>query len=472
MFNFLKNLFKPLPIFPLGVFDTASDTRTINTVAVQPPVTLPEDYNIDMVPVITQTKPDCVACAVHEIKELFLKEKGQYVDLSEEDLYDQCKAQDGVPDQPGTYPLVGAKVAVSSGMASLTVYQSGDKNAIEADRAKYKLGGFMSVAPDFDHVCQAIFQNKAATAAFQVDGNWFSGLIAKVVQSIGKHEVVLHGFIYSKQIVRGQNSWGVGWMGKVAGLIDPKLQAGHFDVYWPDVVDSVSDIFAYTDSMPAPVIDHVKSLNYYFTKSMKLGDKNYDVLQLQKRLSQEGFWPATQDFTSFYGMVTASQVLAYQMAKKVIVHPEESAFGDQCGPKTLRQFNGEVGLDLVHAEIMQESQGNDYVIGDLSIDEAHGGHAYGCLQIRSGVIDAVNAVWGTKYVARDMLGNRDLSIKVWNTYFEKCHPENVTDFDKMKAWNGGPAWRNLYGKPLYGKYTRQLDAYCVAVYSKMATSTL
>ncbi len=456
MFNFLKNLFSKQITFPLGAIENPQDKRTINQVTFQKPVNLPDDYSTTLPPVEYQTQPECVAEAIHKIKELYLQEAGKYIDLSADDLYAQCKAQDGIPDQLGTYPLIGAKIAVASGIASVDAVKTGEIDIMAASRAKYKLGGFASVNPDFMSVCQAIYQNKAITASFQVDNNWFLGIITRVLKSIGRHYVVLHGFKLSSTIVRGQNSWGANWIGKVAGIIDPYLDLGHFDVYWPDVADSVTDLYLFTDSIPKSIIDHVKSLDYYFEKGMKLGDINYAVLQLQKRLTSEGIFPIIQEPTQCYGHITQAAVKEYQRQNGIF------SDGSIIGPQTLRALNKSIKLSLVQAMIHVESQGNDYAVGDLNLKD----HAYGCLQIRQGVVDQVNAKYGTKYRSQDCLGNRYLSLGIFDNYW-KIFTDMDTDEERARAWNGGPGWKNIYKKPGYETYSKNIDAYWSKVHALM-----
>ncbi len=457
-------LFGAKPIeYPLGALKSPVDHRTIAAVAIQAPAALPDDYMASTSPVDYQFIPDCVGEAIKEVKEGFLLDRGNFVALSAEDLYDQCKAQDGIPDQQGTYPLVGAKVACGSGIASQSVYESGDPYAIAADRAKYKLGGFVSVFSDYDHVCQAIYQNKRITACFAVDANWFIGVMTRVLKALGTHYTLLHGFYRPKMMVRGMNSWGTAWIGKVAGFIDASLAPGHFDLYWPDVSDSVTDIYAFTD-IPAPVLDHIKSLNYYFGQNLKEGMRGYDVIQLQKRLDKEGYWPQGQSFTGYYGIVTSAAVLHYQLAKGVIKYPSGSKYGTIFGPYTRTVLNGEHALDEVSAQIQVESSGNDYAIGDINLAN----HAYGCLQIRQGVCDDLNAHLGTHYQAKDMLGNRALSIEVRTKYFTNLYPQFDTPEKRAKVWNGGPGYMQYYGKVGRESYTALLDAYWSKMSAMMA----
>lgn len=98
---------------------------------------------------------------------------------------------------------------------------------------------------------------------------------------------------------------------------------------------------------------------------------------------------------------------------------------------------------LIAALIHVESRGNDYAVGDRGKHEM----AYGALQIRKPCVDDVNRRFGTKYQAKDMLGNRALSVWVCQRYIEtysspKYLGHEPTLEDKARIWNGGPAgWK-------------------------------
>lgn len=99
--------------------------------------------------------------------------------------------------------------------------------------------------------------------------------------------------------------------------------------------------------------------------------------------------------------------------------------------------------ELVCAIGAWESRGNDWAIGDKHLKNK----AYGSHQIRKGCLDDVNRVWGTKYRPEDMLGNRALSMKVYETYIgmyatRKRLGRTPTMEDMARIWNGGPdGWK-------------------------------
>lgn len=131
-------------------------------------------------------------------------------------------------------------------------------------------------------------------------------------------------------------------------------------------------------------------------------------------------------------------------AKKGTSPKKKNILGDALPPaKTPEAFLIETGL--IKACIAQESgdpehlQGDDAAIGDKNLTN----HAYGCLQIREPVLTDVNGRYGTNYKPTDMLGNRALSVWVFNAYMNiYALPTRlgraVTDQDRARIWNGGP----------------------------------
>lgn len=304
MFKFLKNLFNQKPKYTLGSFESPIDTRNIPVSAFQTPKSLPNYYETEMPPVENQgPKSKCVGSAIHKVKELYLKEKGAYVDLSDDDLYEQCKKEDKIPEMPGTYPLIGAKVACGSGIATVEAYSTKNAETIAKSRLNYKLGGYAFVSSDFESVCQAIYQNKAIIASFSIDSNWFVGLISKVIKSIGRHCVILHGFKLNSGIIIGQNSWGVGWIGRIYNMIGNGPKDGHFEMIWSDYENNVSDLICFTD-VPQELIDNAKKENFYFINTLRIGSKGYEVQKLQERLGLKA--------DGSFGMHTHTMVMAYQ----------------------------------------------------------------------------------------------------------------------------------------------------------------
>lgn len=115
---------------------------------------------------------------------------------------------------------------------------------------------------------------------------------------------------------------------------------------------------------------------------------------------------------------------------------------------------------LLDAIIQVESEGNDRAIGDKWLANP----AYGCLQIRQPAVDDYNRWNGTTYNAKDCLGNRELSIKVFNAYAQHYATSArlghiPTDEDIARNWNGGPnGYKKLSTLVYWSKVKRAMGA--------------
>lgn len=424
-------LFKSSPSFALGAIPSPEDKRNIALASFQKPVPLPDEFETILPYVRNQgAKGKCVGCAISTLTELYLGKKGIIAELSDDDLYDQAKTIDGIPDIPGTYPAVGAKVACKNGIASVEAFNSKDPVAIAESRLKHKLGSYAYVSADFDSIAQAIYQNGAVTACIEVDTNFFMGIILRVLKSLGKHYIVLKGAKVSNKTLKARNSWGTSWIGYIAGQINPAVKPGEFEMAWSDMEGNLTEIIAFAD-VPPEILKVVTDKPYYFKKPLKRGDTGLDVLELQKRLDKEGFWDKTKGFLAIYGPATAKAVLLYQLHNNLITKPTTTQYGDFCGPMTIRSLNKETKLSLIDAIIQVESEGNDWAIGDKNLLQK----AYGPMQIRQPACDDINKAYGGNYQAKDCLGNRDRSIAIFGKYMELYN--RTTDEMKARQWNGG-----------------------------------
>lgn len=92
-----------------------------------------------------------------------------------------------------------------------------------------------------------------------------------------------------------------------------------------------------------------------------------------------------------------------------------------------------------------ESQGDVNAIGDKGLKYP----AYGPLQIRQPAVDDVNRNFDTTHTADECLGNRELSVWIFERYMdiyatEKRIGRPVTPIDKIRIWNGGPnGWKKM-----------------------------
>lgn len=183
---------------------------------------------------------------------------------------------------------------------------------------------------------------------------------------------------------------------------------------------------------------------------LRFGSKGDKVKELQTLLGIK----VDGDF----GPITKRIVVAYQLSKGLV--------GDGVvGDKTWASLRKTQKLPLIDALIQVESSGNLFAIGDVTLADK----AYGCLQIRKGVCTDVNKKYGTSYKPQDTLGNKELSIDLFNKYFT-IYTQNDTDEEKARAWNGGGNYQKIYNKKGYEKYSKQLDDYWAKVKKLLLTA--
>jgi len=103
---------------------------------------------------------------------------------------------------------------------------------------------------------------------------------------------------------------------------------------------------------------------------------------------------------------------------------------------------------LINAIIAVESHGNNKAIGDTHLKNK----AYGCLQIRKGVLIDVNNRFNTTYTNDDCF-NREKSIKIFKLYMKIYKPSNEEECARM--WNGGPKGHKKNSTENYWKLVKK-----------------
>lgn len=349
MLNFFLSLFNK-KTYSLGAFQNPEDIRDIHISSVQAPVTIPSSYksDISMLDVENQkAHGTCVGQAITKLVEFYWYRRFKSLTkLSARSLYIRSKALDGIPNLQGTIPRVAANVVVKEGIATDTFVPDNNDlsytdymafnidDSVKANMGSQKLPGYVFVTPTFQEIKQAIYQNGVVTGSLPVDNNWFLGVIKRVFDIIGYHYTLWYG--YDEYGIYARNSWGTGWVGKALNLVIPQ---GDFYFLWADYQDRARDIIAFTD-IPKEILENVKKVRYQFTSTMNLGDKSNAVLELQKRLGEEGLWPITSQKTGYYGTVTAEAVYKYQTKYKVAPQTVlDELLGRTCGPATIKELN-------------------------------------------------------------------------------------------------------------------------------------
>lgn len=305
------------------------------------------------------------------------------------------------------------------------------------DANLYRFGGFAFPAINVNVFKQALIDGKMIHATIAIDWGKIDpdGTVHAPVNIAGYHEVALIWSANGK--FQAANWWG-------------------FDLYIPEaeLTQVIIDAIIFTN-IPDDLKLRAKQIPYVFQNDLKIGASGSAVGQLQQRLTQYGLF--THTITNYFGIVTQEAVIAYQKLKGI-------ADTGNFGPLTRAAMNNDAGnkqqnaaavsplttanqipvLDekFLHAIVMQESRGNIGAIGDLKIDAAHGGHAYGPMQIRQPVCDDVNKRFGSSLLATQMLNNLELSEDTFTKYMHIYFPNGGTFEEMARLWNAGPNWRN------------------------------
>ena len=296
MFNFLKNLFKKvLPVsYSTGAFESPIDTRNISIAQVQTPVSIPSEYKTDisMLPIENQLGlGTCVAQSHTKMVQFFIyKVTGKIIDLSVRAPYKWAKEIDGIPTMQGTYPSVMAKILTKKGIPLATYALNLNYLSHEEylnikvgpdglkDASSRVLAGYAFVPLDLGSIQQAIYQNGVITGTLDVEADWFSGIIKKVLRIIGRHSTLWIG--YDSDGIYARNSWG-NWIGQTLGKL--LFGTGEFYFKWEDYKNNVYDVIAYL-KIPEALLQEVEGKTFQFLNDLKFGSEGYEVYKLQERL--------------------------------------------------------------------------------------------------------------------------------------------------------------------------------------------
>lgn len=474
--DFIKSFFSLFQSTPEGstgaLRESVEDYRNISLGSFQKPVgaaSLPDvrgdEAIIEQMQYFLDQK-STGSCVPHAIAKLFtmyvFKKTDTLVKVSRRWLYKLCKLADGY-EGPGTYPRIGALAAVKDGFLTeddlVENPEEGEQKYLSFEvtdemRKKAKnltFPGFAFADPTIEGIKEAIYQNGAVALGASI-GRWnklplLSGLKNHYVIAYRVEDLPSNNPIYENDYkIYIDNSWGKGWLSKVKKWLFPGR--GYF--LWSEYEDSgkVFDIIAFTD-IPADILKQAKKAPFKFTKELKKGMTDPQVIELQKFLNEEGFLVALIGTGSkgkevpYFGNFTEQALILWQKSKGI--NPT-----GYFGPISIKEANKRLpSTSLIDAIIQVESGGNDYAQGDLHLVQK----AYGPMQIRQPAVDDVNRRLGTSYRSKDCLGNRGLSILIFNTYCD-IYQKNGSDENKARLWNGGP------GGVLYPSRT---DAYWAKV---------
>ncbi len=231
------------------------------------------------------------------------------LNLSPKYLWKHIKQIDGIPLDNGTTMRDIFKALQNKGDCTLEVmpndlgadvyeYSNTDGLTPEvmADGTSRKIGGYAFITrPTMTQIKKAIYEYGAVIALVDIGDGWWTPswkhediMPLKLGNKVGGHFVVLYG--YAKNTIFFRNSWGKDWGEDGDGWFD--------ESYLPFVREI------------GTALKEVTPGGFLFKNDLRLGQRNSDVVELQKRL---GVTP-----TGFFGTQTLSAVRKYQKAVGVM----------------------------------------------------------------------------------------------------------------------------------------------------------
>lgn len=228
----------PIKPYRLGCLKDKKDLRDIPMGLVLPPIKVPTqvDYSDVMTAVRDQgDEGTCVAFAsVVGMKEYQdAKEYRKTIKLSPRYLYNLCKANDGIPDEEGTYPRVAMKMLLKHGVSpeSYWPYRPHQEDACRpgADKAAriYMIKAYARLNSVQD-MKRSLVVNGPFLVGVDVFASWFTDKVSKtgVIPMPGSHDelqgghaICIVGYDDSKKLFKFKNSWSRGWGDKGYGYI-------------------------------------------------------------------------------------------------------------------------------------------------------------------------------------------------------------------------------------------------------------
>ena len=279
--------------FTTGCVKSKIDRRDVLLSQVQAPIPLrelPDNYIIPyQLTILDQNSyPACVGFSSASLKAEKERREQNLIDFDGLWLYQECKKIDRAPNQDGTNLRAAMKVLKKIGAKPL--------NQSETKASKYKIGGYAQIDDlSFRGLKSAIYQNGVILAGFFGDNaGWQTARVKPPVKAQWGHAIALIGF--NKNYIIFQNSWSEIWGEKGIGYI-PKNYLP-FEC-WSILVDLPNDF----------VIEKQKHL---FAQNLKSGNRNKEVIWLQKCLKYVGVFPQIIKPAGYFGKVTFRSVQAFQ----------------------------------------------------------------------------------------------------------------------------------------------------------------
>ncbi len=216
--------------YPTGAIDSPHDQRRLvheNLAMTGEPLPRIVSHRSQQSKVFTQWLGSCVGAGSKSVKEAEEKrESGTALDFSYKALYAMCKANDGIPNEQGTYPIVAMQILAGQGipLAADWANTTGDTHEefiqlppqeIIDKGYKFRIDGFVQVTT-IEGLKDAINKYGECGVSFSVFDTFDNPKNGHIKPHTaagyrGSHWVVAVGYNDDTREIEFKNSWGKGW---------------------------------------------------------------------------------------------------------------------------------------------------------------------------------------------------------------------------------------------------------------------
>jgi hypothetical protein len=347
-----------------GAFESPHDYRDIKDPSLAMALPLPALYETDISNIVVTDQEKLGICTSNLaviIEWLYFQRTGVYQRLSRRFLYSVTKNLIDQNQIEGSGLRSVLKAAYTYGVCKEETYPSATTNISHADyinpasipaaawaeALKYKIGGYVNIPTDKASIEAAIYKYGMLYTRREVGCEWWTAADGTVTWDpkyidplrppkvvISGHAIVDMGYNNTKNLYTLRNSWGEEWNCK---------GNGHTDIVWYPPTEA----WAVTLAPLGNDLPSAADFKHNFTKPMKRGDKDPEVVQLQIALMISNFlaFVPVAD-RGVYGPQTQAAVYKYQLAKNIPLTAIERLVykGFYCGPKTLNRLNKDFGM--------------------------------------------------------------------------------------------------------------------------------
>lgn len=333
---------------------------------------LPDEYtNSFTFPVLNQIHhPFCVLFGTANAVEMYEKKMDMpYRKVSRAFLTIMAKKEDGLPIQSGTWNIQGMKVLNKYGYLYADEFDKDLNTSSEEyikdtipenlkELAKTRCLAYGGVpTASFDQWKQAIYKYGCTTAPINLSKDWWT------VNGVRNYDVpdpiqapkypldyghTMLAIGYNTNNVKIVNSWGETWSRDGFSDFSPLDYKPHSMAYF---------IIGPKDSIKIPVTPKVTEFTYHGV-SVKYGERNNNVKELQIALRMLGFLTSDEFLTGFYGDKTKEAVYRFQFKyMQAYLNEINLLGGKQVGKKTIKEIQKQ--LTMLKNKTNQVNSGSD-----------------------------------------------------------------------------------------------------------------